>query len=119
LDLVGKALRTAQGDGLVVTCSALKKAYRDRLRQAAGGDLVFVFLEGSHQLLRQRIGERRGHFMPPSLLDSQFATLEDPTAEQGVVTVNIAATVDAIMDAACARLAEMGIGAQIQQMKGT
>ncbi|TIM33880.1 MAG: gluconokinase, partial [Mesorhizobium sp.] len=44
LDLVGRALRTAQGDGLVVTCSALKKAYRDRLRQAAGGDLVFVFL---------------------------------------------------------------------------
>jgi gluconokinase len=110
LDLIGEALREAHGAGLVVTCSALKKAYRDRLRQAAGGDLVFVFLEGSHELLRQRIGERRGHFMPPSLLDSQFATLEDPTAEPGVVAVNIAAPVDAVIDAACARLVEMGLG---------
>ncbi len=67
----------ARCEAMVVTCSALKKAYRDRLRQ---GDpyLFFVFLDGSQELLQARLDARKGHFMPPGLLGSQLATLERP-----------------------------------------
>jgi gluconokinase len=67
----------ARGEAMVVTCSALKKAYRDRLRQA-DPDLFFVFLDGSQELLQARLDARKGHFMPPGLLGSQLATLERP-----------------------------------------
>ncbi|MCS5497136.1 gluconokinase [Cnuibacter physcomitrellae] len=74
LDLVGAAIAHRAG-GIVVACSALKVAYRDRLR-AAAPDAVFVELEGSPELLATRIGARRDHFMPATLLASQLATLE-------------------------------------------
>ena len=67
----------ARGEAMVVTCSALKKAYRDRLR-AGDPDLFFVFLDGSRELLQARMDARKGHFMPPGLLGSQLATLEPP-----------------------------------------
>lgn len=67
----------ARGEAMVVTCSALKKAYRDRLRQG-DADLFFVFLDGSQELLQARLDARKGHFMPPGLLGSQLATLERP-----------------------------------------
>ncbi len=67
----------ARGEAMVVTCSALKKAYRDRLRQG-DPDLFFVFLDGSQELLQARLDARKGHFMPPGLLGSQLATLERP-----------------------------------------
>lgn len=93
LDLVGAELRTGrENNGVVVSCSALKKIYRDRLRKAAGGQLVFVYLDGSLELLSRRMGERKGHFMPLSLLQTQLATLEVPTGEPGVVTVSIDTT---------------------------
>jgi gluconokinase len=89
------------GNGsVVVSCSALKKAYRDRLRSSAGGKLAFVFLKGSRELLMSRMAAREGHFMPVSLLDSQLATLEDPSGEPGVVTVDIDASIDAIVASA-------------------
>lgn len=69
------------GAGLVVTCSALKRSYRDVLR-AAAPELRFVFLTGSRELIAQRVGGRRGHFMPESLLDSQLATLEEPSPDE-------------------------------------
>jgi gluconokinase len=69
------------GSGVVVTCSALKRSYRDVLR-AAAPDLRFVFLTGSRELIGQRVGGRRGHFMPESLLDSQLATLEEPSPHE-------------------------------------
>ncbi|MCL6705433.1 gluconokinase [Pseudomonas sp. R2.Fl] len=90
----------AKGEGIVVSCSALKKVYRDRLRQAAGGELAFVYLSGSYELLKERMGARTGHFMPLSLLDSQLATLEVPTGEPGVVTVDIGQSVEGIVDEA-------------------
>ena len=70
----------ARGEAMVVTCSALKKAYRDRLRE---GDpaLFFVFLDGSQELLQARLDARKGHFMPPGLLGSQLATLERPNLD--------------------------------------
>jgi len=65
----------AQGGSTVVTCSALRRAYRDVLRTAAE-DTFFVHLHGTFNLLAQRMHERQGHFMPPALLQSQFETLE-------------------------------------------
>lgn len=69
------------GTGLVMTCSALKRSYRDILR-AAAPELQFVFLQGPRALIAERLAGRRGHFMPPSLLESQFATLEEPSPDE-------------------------------------
>ncbi|POO57123.1 gluconokinase [Agrobacterium rosae] len=99
LDLVGAELHKGyKADGIVVSCSALKKTYRDRLRDACGGPLAFVYLEGSEALLTERMGARTGHFMPLSLLQTQLATLEVPTGEPGVVTVSIDATPEEITE---------------------
>lgn len=99
LDLVGAELRKGfEAGGVVISCSALKKSYRDRLRAATGGPLYFVYLEGSIELLTQRMGAREGHFMPLSLLKTQLDTLEVPTGEPGVVTVDIDATPEDIVD---------------------
>jgi gluconokinase len=107
LDLIGERLhaKVKRHEGVVITCSALKKSYRDRLRAAAGGHLFFAYLEGSKALLTKRMGERKGHFMPAALLESQLGTLEVPTGEPGVVTVNIDNTVHGIVDAAVEALA--------------
>jgi gluconokinase len=105
LDLIGTELRKgSKGKGIVVSCSALKKIYRDRLRKATGGPLAFVYLDGSLELLSKRMGERKGHFMPLSLLQTQLATLEVPTGEPGVVTVNIDTTPEEITANALAGL---------------
>ena len=69
------------GAGLVVSCSALKRSYRDILHGAAS-DLRFIFLQGPGALLAERLASRRGHYMPPSLLDSQLATLEKPSPDE-------------------------------------
>ncbi|MEL6641530.1 MAG: gluconokinase [Pseudomonadota bacterium] len=84
---VGQALAAEAGD-VVIGCSALKHAYRDIIRAKAGA-VHFVHLHAPKEVLERRVNEREGHFMPPALLDSQFAVLEhlDPT-EDGVV-VNI------------------------------
>jgi gluconokinase len=76
------------GAGLVVACSALKRSYRDVLREAAP-DLQLVFLKGDQPMIAGRLGERRGHYMPASLLDSQFATLEEPSGDERAWTVDI------------------------------
>jgi carbohydrate kinase (thermoresistant glucokinase family) len=67
---------SAAGTQVVVACSALKQAYRDRLAQA--GDIRFVYLRGDVATIERRVADRKGHFMPASLLASQFATLEEP-----------------------------------------
>jgi len=69
---------TAAGKHVVIACSALKQAYRDRL--ASGGSVRFVYLKGDAKTIGPRLAGRTGHFMPPSLLESQFATLEEPAA---------------------------------------
>jgi len=69
------------GRGLVVTCSALKRSYRDVLRTRAP-ELRFIFLNGARALIAERIAERRGHFMPVSLLESQLAILEQPALNE-------------------------------------
>ncbi len=81
------ATRHAGNHG-VIACSALKRAYRDIL---AGGrpDVGIVFLKGDRELIAQRLASRDGHFMPPALLDSQFAALEEPQAEEHPIVVSI------------------------------
>lgn len=79
------------GAGLVMSCSALKRAYRDVLRAGARPDEVrFVFLEGNRALIGERLAERRGHYMPAALLDSQFATLERPSPDEQAWVCDIA-----------------------------
>jgi gluconokinase len=110
-DRIGDTMKASlhRGEGVLVSCSALKRSYRERLRAAADGHLFFVYLEGSKALLTRRMGERKGHFMPTSLLESQLATLEVPTGEAGVVTVDIDDTVDNIAAEAVKRLAALGV----------
>jgi gluconokinase len=81
---IAARLREAKqaGVGLVVSCSALKRSYRDLLRSNAEGELQFVYLQGSRGLIAARLAQRRGHFMPPSLLESQFAILEEPSPDE-------------------------------------
>ena len=74
--------------GVVVSCSALKRRYRDMLRREASA-VRFIYLSGTPATLRARLAQRRGHFMPPSLLDSQLATLEPPTEDEGAWECNI------------------------------
>ncbi|HEX7595339.1 MAG TPA: gluconokinase [Gemmatimonadaceae bacterium] len=85
LHSIGARLRAAKnaGTGLVVSCSALKRSYRDLLR-AEAGKVRFIFLKGARALIAERLASRSGHFMPQSLLDSQFAALEAPEADEGV-----------------------------------
>jgi len=86
--------------GLVVACSALRRAYRDRIRQRAKG-VRFVFLDGSFELIRQRMTLRVGHYMQPDLLQSQFNTLERPQSDEtDVLALTIHRSVDELADAA-------------------
>lgn len=105
LDAIGAHLAAHRGRGCVVTCSALKRAYRDRLRGAAP-EARFVFLRGDQALVTARQAARQGHFMPASLVASQFATLEPPTPEEGVVTLDVAAPPDVLAEAAIRALEE-------------
>ena len=89
---------------LVVSCSALKRSYRELLRRASPA-LVFVHLHGTPALLGERLHARTDHFMPPSLLESQLATLEPPGADERAVTFDAAAPAAQIATAAVAWLA--------------
>ena len=96
---IAARLRDAKraGVGLVVACSALKRRYRDLLRSVGVGDVRFVFLKGTRALIAERLAQRPGHFMPPALLDSQLATLEEPGADERVWICDIRETPDAIV----------------------
>lgn len=92
-----------QGQNTVVSCSALRRGYRALLRTGAP-DVRFVYLEGALDLVRGRMAHREGHFMPLALIDSQAATLEDPTGEPGVITVNVGGAPESIVDRIVAAL---------------
>ena len=79
----------------VITCSALKHTYRDLIDRRGSG-IEFVYLHGSRELIASRLAGRQGHFMPASLLDTQFATLEEPGADEPVLRVEIGAAPDVI-----------------------
>lgn len=89
-------LRTTGGHG-IVTCSALRKAYRDVI-VGKRPDVALVYLKGSRELIGERMAARQHHFMPPSLLDSQFATLEEPGADENPLVVQVEASREAIVE---------------------
>ena len=105
--LAAIASRLAQarraGTGLVVACSALKRAYRDILR-SADAELRFVHLTGDRALIAQRLSQRVGHFMPATLLDSQLATLEVPGPDEHAWTFDGADTPQSIVAQIVSRL---------------
>lgn len=80
---------TQSGTPGVITCSALKRRYRDILR---GENVVFVFLQGSKDSISGRLASRHGHFMPPALLESQFEALEEPTEDENYISLCVTAT---------------------------
>ena len=83
----------AAGEAVVLACSALKRSYRDALRRGSPA-LTLVHLTGSPALLAERITARPGHYMPPTLLPSQLATLETPQADERAITLDVAAATD-------------------------
>jgi len=87
--------RLDAGENGVITCSALKRAYRDVIARR-GAQVVFVYLAGSRATIAARLSARQGHFMPSSLLDSQFATLEEPAPDEPAVRVEIGPEPEAI-----------------------
>ncbi len=99
LTAIAARLREARGAGvgLVVSCSALKRSYRDLLRSMGDADVRFVYLAGSRALLAQRLAQRRGHFMPPSLLESQLSILEEPSPDERAWVCDISAAPHAIV----------------------
>jgi len=111
LDAIGAAIKGTPAKSLVVTCSALKRAYRQRLAAAAGRPLLFLFLDASPQTLAARLAARHGHFMPPGLLDSQFATLEKPTPDESAIRVSVEPPLDTVVNDALAALAAAGLRA--------
>jgi gluconokinase len=78
------------GENAVLACSALKRTYRERLR--VRGEVRFVFLRGAYALIEDQLRHRRGHFMNPALLRSQFADLEEPAPDEDVVTIELGRT---------------------------
>jgi len=91
---VGGRLRAAD---LIIGCSALRRRYRDLIRTAAGAAVGFIHLAGSRGMIEARIGARQGHFMPPSLIDSQFAALEPPEPDEWAVRIDIDQPLTAIV----------------------
>ncbi len=99
LDLIGDELRrqSQSAEIVVLACSALKRSYRDRLRQA-DPKIVFVLLNGTKQLLMTRLEERHDHFMPPALLESQLEALETPDEDERAVLVDVAQSPEDMID---------------------
>lgn len=100
---VGEALATAHQD-VIVGCSALKRSYRDFIRDRADG-VVFIHLAGSREVIAKRMAERDGHFMPTSLLDSQFEALQVPGPDEPHIAVDISGTPEDIVEAIIEKLA--------------
>jgi carbohydrate kinase (thermoresistant glucokinase family) len=101
LDRVAQVLAQQDpGPGRIVACSALRRSYRDRIRRQVPG-LRFIFLDGSFDLIRERLSARLGHYMQPGLLQSQFETLERPGIDEvDVLTLPVDQTVTQLVTAA-------------------
>ena len=89
-------------ENAVLACSALKRAYRDRLH--VSDDVKFVFLRGNYALIEKQLRQRRGHFMNPALLKSQFADLEEPESDEDAVTIELGRTPEELVEEIKARL---------------
>ncbi len=97
----------AATDGPVVgACSALRRIYREHITRQAGEPVLFVHLAGSRELIAERMAARAGHFMPPSLLDSQFAALEVPDSDEYFISIDISGDTGEIVQQICMHLGE-------------
>ena len=96
------------GESIVIACSALKHSYRDVLVHGRD-DVRIVYLRGTQELIASRLSQRKGHFMPPGLLASQFKTLEPPDPDENPLTVSIDASVEEIVDDIIGQL-RLGVG---------
>ncbi|MCD9900142.1 gluconokinase [Streptomyces sp. MT29] len=103
LDAIGEWAHGRAGLGGVVAQLALKRSYRDRLR-AGAPDALFLHLTGDRALIEERMADRKGHFMPTALLDSQFATLQPLQADEAGVDVDVSGTPTEITQRAVAAL---------------
>ena len=99
------------GQGLVISCSALKRSYRERLR---GGDpqVLFVHLSGSRELIAQRVASRKHRYMPASLLESQFATLQPPSADEQALALDVRLPPSVLIEAVAQHLQAQHLQAQ-------
>jgi len=102
LDRLGQMVADSEGS-IVLSCSALKRRYREQLR-AAVPDLRFVYIEIDLQTAARRVGARSGHMFPTSLVTSQFATLESPVGEAGVCAISALQSTEAQADTVAAWL---------------
>ncbi len=96
LDRVGETLRDHPGQ-VLIGCSALKRSYRDRIRAAAAEPVAFLHLAGTRSVIAKRMAERKGHFMPLALLDTQFEALEPLHREEIGVSVSIDKPLDRVV----------------------
>jgi gluconokinase len=92
----------AAKENVVLACSALKRAYRERLR--VSDDVKFVFLRGDYALIERQLRRRRGHFMNPALLQSQFADLEEPEPDEDAITIDLERAPEELVDEIKAKL---------------
>ncbi|MDQ0584747.1 gluconokinase [Streptomyces rishiriensis] len=107
--LADRIRRSAEaGEGLVVACSALKRAYRDELRTASGARLWCLYLALDRDTARDRVARRTGHFMPAGLVDSQFAALEPLEPDEPGLTVDATAALAAAVARVGAAVASLG-----------
>lgn len=97
------ASRSAEGVSTVLACSALKRSYRDVLRQGPPA-IDFVHLDGPAEVIRERMSRRLGHYMPASLLNSQIATLEPPQPDESGLALDVSLPPDELVSAAVSRL---------------
>tara|TARA_B100001750_G_scaffold247139_1_gene271875 strand:+ start:716 stop:1228 length:513 start_codon:yes stop_codon:yes gene_type:complete len=97
LQNIGKALKDESGS-IIIACSALKKMYRDLIRETAGQEVIFIHLIGSLDLIKDRMSKRIGHFMPLSLLESQFETLETPEKPENFIPIDINQPLESIIE---------------------
>ncbi|MDR0807301.1 MAG: gluconokinase [Enterobacteriaceae bacterium] len=108
---VAYSLRHKNEVGLIV-CSALKRRYRDRLRQD-NPDMLFLYMKGSFDVILERLKARAGHFMPTDLLTSQFEALEEPTAEEpDVIAIDINSTFEQVVERGVEALCHAGVRAR-------
>ena len=94
---IGKALNNQIGT-VIIACSALKKIYRDIIRKASEQEVMFLHLAGPFELIEDRMTHRTDHFMAPSLLESQFAILENPAFPESFIEIDIAQPFEAVVE---------------------
>ncbi len=111
---IGEA--SAAGKGLVLSCSALKRSYRDILRRGAA-DIRFLYLYGERGLLQARMAARTGHYMPMSLLASQLETLEAPDVDENAETFDVAMAPEEIVATTVARWAPAAVSREVELLK--